>query len=324
MTDLRRRSLFVVSAAAALPGVSRAQAPPGFPARPLRIIVPFPPGGGVDLTARLLADPLSRDLGQPVVVENRGGAGGVIGVEAMSRAAPDGYTLSLTGAGTITAGPHLRRLPYDAAGLQHLTRLVRMPFIVAARTDLPARDLREFVAIARGGQEFRYASGGVGTSQHLTGELFNQKAGLRITHVPYRGTGPALNDLAARMVDIYFGDPATLGLIQQGGARALAVTAPERWPLLPDTPAVTEVVPGYASENWDGIAAPAGTPDEIVSFLHGRIRRVMAQPETRRRFDEAGLSPGTMELAEYRDFLRRDTETWGAVVRAGNIRIDAE
>jgi tripartite-type tricarboxylate transporter receptor subunit TctC len=317
-----RRQLFAAVSAAAMPVASAAQA--AFPQRPIRLIAPFPPGGGVDLTARLLAEPLSRDLGQPVVVENRGGAGGVIGVEAMSRAAPDGYTLSLTGAGTVTAGPHLRRLPYDAPALAHLTRLVRMPFIVAARTDLPARDLHEFLAMARGGREFRYASGGVGTSQHLTGELFNQMAGLRITHVPYRGTGPALNDLAARVVDIYFGDPATLGLIQQGGARALAVTSPERWGLLPDTPAVAEAVPGYASENWYGIAAPPGTPADIVAFLHARILRVMAQPETRRRFDETGLHPATMPLDDYLAFLRTDGETWARVVRAGNIRIDSE
>jgi tripartite-type tricarboxylate transporter receptor subunit TctC len=142
--------------------------------------------------------------------------------------------------------------------------------------------------------------------------------------VPYRGTGPALNDLAARVVDIYFGDPATLGLIQQGGARALAVTSPERWGLLPDTPAVAEAVPGYASENWYGIAAPPGTPADIVAFLHARILRVMAQPETRRRFDETGLHPATMPLDDYLAFLRTDSETWARVVRTGNIRIDSE
>ncbi|NCY25373.1 MAG: tripartite tricarboxylate transporter substrate binding protein [Alphaproteobacteria bacterium] len=208
-----------------------------WPNRPLRIIVPFPPGGGVDLTARLLSEPLARELGQTVVIENRGGAGGVIGVEAMSRAPADGYTLSLTGAGTITAGPHLRRLPYDALGLAHVTMLVRMPFIVAVRSDLPARTLPEFLALARQGG-LRYASGGPGTSQHLTGELFNQMAGLAMEHVPYRGTGPALNDLAARVVDVYYGDPATLALISSGQARAMAVTSAQRWSLLPDTPAV--------------------------------------------------------------------------------------
>jgi tripartite-type tricarboxylate transporter receptor subunit TctC len=293
---------------------------PAWPSRPVRLIAPFPPGGGVDLTARLLAEPLGRALGQTVVVENRGGAGGVIGVEAMSRAAPDGYTLSLTGAGTITAGPHLRRLPYDALGLGHITRLVRMPFILAVRTDLPAANLVEFLALARRGG-LRYASGGPGTSQHLAGELFNQLAGVSIEHVPYRGTGPALNDLAARVVDAYYGDPATLTLIQGGQARAIAVTSAERWSLLPNTPAAIEAVPGYVAENWYGLAAPAGTPEALLDAINAQVLRVMAEPDTKRRFDDAGLHPATLPRAEYLAFLRADSEVWARVVRAGNIRI---
>src|SRR5215213_228976 len=280
-----RRSLL---ASALLPPAAAWAQPGPYPNRPVRLIVPFPPGGGVDLTARLLADPLARELGQPVVVENRGGAGGTIGVEQMARSAPDGYTLSLTGAGTVTAGPHLRRLPYDPFALRHVTRLVRMPFVVAVRTDLPARTLAEFIALGKA-REIRWASGGIGTSQHLAGELFKQMSGLHMAHVPYRGTGPALNDLAAGVVDAYFGDPATLGLIQNGQARAMAVTSPERWPLLPETPAAAEAVPGYRAENWYGLAAPRGTPDEVVSFLSERARRVLSEPGTARRFDEAGL-----------------------------------
>jgi tripartite-type tricarboxylate transporter receptor subunit TctC len=301
---------------------ARAQQGP-YPNRPVRLIVPFPPGGGVDLTARLLADPLARELGQPVVIENRGGAGGTIGVEQMARSAPDGHTLSLTGAGTVTAGPHLRRLPYDPLALRHVTRLVRMPFVVAVRNELPARTLPEFMALGKA-QEIRWASGGIGTSQHLAGELFKQMSGLRMAHVPYRGTGPALNDLAAGVVDAYFGDPATLGLIQNGQARAMAVTSPERWPLLPGTPAAAEAVPGYRAENWYGLAAPPGTPDDIVAFLSEHVRRVLAEPATARRFDEAGLHPAPLPIAEYLAFLRQDSETWGRVVRDGGIRIDSE
>jgi tripartite-type tricarboxylate transporter receptor subunit TctC len=322
---LPRRGLLaaVPMLGASRPAVGLAQGGGPFPNRPLRLIAPFPPGGGVDLTARLLAEPLSREIGQPVVVENRGGAGGAIGVEAMSRSAPDGYTLSLTGAGTVTAGPHLRRLPYDPMALRHVTRLVRMPFVVAARTDLPAATLAEFMELGRR-QEIRWASGGIGTSQHLAGELFKQMSGLRMVHIPYRGTGPALNDLAARVVDAYFGDPATLGLIQNGQARAIAVTSAERWALLPGTPAAAEAVPGYGAENWYGLAAPPGTPEEVVAFLSDRVRRVMAEPATARRFDEAGLHPATMPLPDYLAYLRRDSETWGRVVRDGNIRVDGE
>jgi tripartite-type tricarboxylate transporter receptor subunit TctC len=315
-----RRSLPVL--AALLPAAARAQAG-SYPNRPVRLIVPFPPGGGVDLTARLLAEPLARDIGQPVVIENRGGAGGVIGVEAMARSAADGYTLSLTGAGTVTAGPHLRRLPYDPAALRHVTRLVRMPFIIAVRNDLPAATLAEFMALGRR-QEIRWASGGIGTSQHLAGELFKQMSSLSMVHVPYRGTGPALNDLAARIVDAYFGDPATLGLIQNGQARAIAVTSPERWRLLPETAAAAEAVPGYQAENWYGLAAPPATPEEVVQFLSAHIRKVMAEPGVARRFEDAGLQPATLGLGEYDDYLRHDSETWGRVVRTGNIRVDSD
>lgn len=317
-----RRSLLASALLPLSAAAPRAQPGP-YPNRPVRLVVPFPPGGGVDLTARLLADPLARELGQPVVVENRGGAGGAIGVEQMARSAPDGHTLSLTGAGTVTAGPHLRRLPYDPFALRHVTRLVRMPFVVAVRTDLPALTLAEFVALGRA-REIRWASGGIGTSQHLAGELFKQMSGLLMAHVPYRGTGPALNDLAAGVVDAYFGDPATLGVVRNGQARAMAVTSAERWPLLPGTPAAAEAVPGYRAENWYGLAAPPGTPDDVVSFLSERVRRVLAEPETARRFDEAGLHPAPLPIGEYLAFLRQDSETWGRVVREGGIRVDSD
>lgn len=316
-----RRS--VVAAGLALPALAWSAGAETYPTRPIRMIVPFPPGGGVDLTARLLAEPLQRELGQTIVIENRGGAGGVIGVEAMARAPADGYTLSLTGAGTTTAGPHLRPLPYDAMGLAHVTRLVRMPFILAVRSGLPARSLAEFMALGRGG-DIRWASGGIGTSQHLAGELFRQMSGLAMVHVPYRGTGPALNDLAAGIVDAYFGDPATLTLIRGGQARAMAVTSPERWPLLPETPAAAEAVPGYEAENWYGLAAPPGTPQGVLDTLSTAVRKVLADPATAARFDAAGLHPAPLSIAEYRTFLARDTETWGRVVKAGNIRVDGD
>ncbi len=295
-----------------------------YPEKPIRIIVPFPPGGGVDLTARLLMEPLSKELGQSIMIENKGGAGGIIGVEAMSHAQPDGYTLSLTGAGTLTAGPHLRtKMPYDPLALAQITRLVRMPFIVAVRNDLPAKTLPEFMELAKK-QELRWASGGIGTSQHLAGELFTQMSGLKMIHVPYRGTSPALNDLAAGIVDAYFGDPATLGLIRSGKVRAMAVTSPERWPVLPATPAVAEAVKGYVAENWYGIAAPAGTPKPIVEKLNAAIAKVLAEPDVKKKYDDNGLTPAVLSSADYVDFLKRDSVTWGGVVRKGNIKLDEQ
>ena len=254
-----RRSVLI--AGLALPFAAHAQAK--FPDRPIKIIVPFPPGGGVDMTARLLMEPLSKELGQPIIVENKGGAGGIIGVEAMSHAPPDGYTLSLTGVGTLTAGPHLRKMPYDPMALSQITRLVRMPFIVAVRNDLPAKTLPEFMDLARR-QEIRWASGGIGTSQHLAGELFTQMSGIKMIHVPYRGTGPALNDLAAGIVDAYFGDPATLGLIRGGKARAMAVTSPQRWPVLPDTPAVAERYAKMYDPSFIGVSGDAITTSRMM------------------------------------------------------------
>lgn len=323
MRNTRRQLLgHLLIAALASPFIARAASAQGkYPERPIKIIVPFPPGGGVDLTARLMMEPLSKELGQTIVVENKGGAGGIIGVEAMSHAPPDGYTLSLTGAGTLTAGPHLRKMPYDPMALTQITRLVRMPFIVAVRNDLPARTLPEFMELAKK-QELRWASGGIGTSQHLAGELFTQMSGLKMVHVPYRGTGPALNDLAAGIVDAYFGDPATLGLIRGGKARAMAVTSPDRWPVLPDTPALAEAVKGYEAENWYGLAAPPHTPKPIVDRLNDAIAKVLAQPDVKKKYDENGLTPALLSPADFVAFLKRDSVTWGDVVRKGNIKID--
>ena len=319
MRNTRRQ---ILTAALATPFIARTAFAQGkYPERPIKIIVPFPPGGGVDLTARLMMEPLSKELGQTIVIENKGGAGGIIGVEAMSHAPPDGYTLSLTGAGTLTAGPHLRKMPYDPLALTQITRLVRMPFIVAVRNDLPAKTLPEFMELAKK-QELRWASGGIGTSQHLAGELFTQMSGLKMIHVPYRGTGPALNDLSAGIVDAYFGDPATLGLIRGGKARAMAVTSPERWPVLPDTPALAEAVKGYSAENWYGLAAPPGTPAPIVERLNAAIAKVLAQPDVKKKYDENGLTPALLPPADFVAFLKRDSVTWGDVVRKGNIKLD--
>jgi tripartite-type tricarboxylate transporter receptor subunit TctC len=170
--------------------------------------------------------------------------------------------------------------------------------------------------------EIRWASGGVGTSQHLAGELFAQMSGLKMVHVPYRGTGPALNDLAAGVVDAYFGDPATLGIIKSGKARAMAVTSPDRWPPLPDTPPLGSAVAGYEAWNWYGMDAPPGTPQPIVELLAAVTRKVMAEPEVKKKYDDNGLHPATLSHDEYVAFIKRDSEVWGKVIRTGNIKPD--
>ncbi len=319
---IRRRT--ALAGALALPAVAAsAQAQTKYPDRPVKIIVPFPPGGGVDLTARLLMEPLSKELGQPIVIENKGGAGGLIGVTAMAQSAPDGYTLAVTGVSSMSAGPHLRgdKLPFDPMKFAHITRLVRMPLILAVKNDLPARTLPEFMDLAKK-TEIRWASGGIGTSQHLAGELFTQMSGLKMVHVPYRGTGPALNDLAAGVVDAYFGDPATLGIIKSGKARAMAVTSPDRWPPLPDAPSLGEAVKGYEAWNWYGLDAPPGTPEPIIERLAAAVRRVMAEPDVKKKYDDNGLHPANLSRAEYVAFIKRDSEVWGKVIRTGNIKPD--
>jgi tripartite-type tricarboxylate transporter receptor subunit TctC len=316
---IRRRVL--LAGALALPAAARAQG--RYPERPIKIIVPFPPGGGVDLTARLLMEPLAKELGQTIVVDNKGGAGGLIGVTAMAQSAPDGYTIAVTGVSSMSAGPHLRgdKLPFDPMKFAHITRLVRMPLILAVRSDLPAKTLPEFMELAKQ-TEIRWASGGVGTSQHLAGELFTQMSGLKMVHVPYRGTGPALNDLAAGVVDAYFGDPATLGIIKSGKARAMAVTSPDRWPPLPDAPPLGSAVAGYEAWNWYGMDAPPGTPQPIVDVLATAIRKVMAEPEVKKKYDDNGLHPATLSHDDYVAFIKRDSEVWGKVIRTGNIKPD--
>jgi tripartite-type tricarboxylate transporter receptor subunit TctC len=316
---IRRRGL--LAAALALPAVARAEGK--YPERPIKIIVPFPPGGGVDLTARLLMEPLSKELGQTIIVDNKGGAGGLIGVTAMVQSPPDGYTIAVTGVSSMSAGPHLRgdKLPFDPMKFAHITRLVRMPLILAVRNDLPAKTLPEFMELARR-SEIRWASGGIGTSQHLAGELFAQMSGLKMVHVPYRGTGPALNDLAAGVVDAYFGDPATLGIIKSGKARAMAVTSPERWPPLPETPPLGSAVAGYEAWNWYGMDAPPGTPGPIVELLANAIRKVMAEPDVKKKYDDNGLHPATLSHDDYVAYIRRDSEVWGKVIRTGNIKPD--
>ena len=292
----------------------------GYPNRQVRIIVGFTPGTAPDVAARLLAAKFSDSWGVPVTVEDVTGAGSNIATDRVAKSSPDGYTLLMGGNPSLVINPSLYdKLPFDPMTFAHITRLVRMPLILAVRNDLPAKTLPEFMTLAKS-TEIRWASGGVGTSQHLAGEYFAQMSGLKMIHVPYRGTGPALNDLSAGIVDAYFGDPATLGVIKGGKARAMAVTSPERWPVLPDAPALAEAVPGYEAWNWYGIDAPPGTPDAIVDLLATAIRKVMADPAVKQKYDDNGLHPATLSREEYAAFIKHDAEVWGKVIRTGNIK----
>jgi tripartite-type tricarboxylate transporter receptor subunit TctC len=232
--SVTRRGMFAAGLAAAAAGTAQAQT---FPNRPIRLVVPFAPGGGVDAVGRILAEPLGTLLGQPVVVENRAGAGGAIGVDAVAKSPPDGYTLSLVSPGNMTAGPVVRPTPYDPMALGFVSMVTRSPLLLVCRNGIAAQTLAEFVALVkRQPDAIRFASGGVGTGTHLAGELMNLRLGTRMVHVPYRGTGPALTDLIAGNVDIFFSDASAWPMVQQGQLRLLAVSSARPWQASPQTP----------------------------------------------------------------------------------------
>ena len=314
------RTLLTTGAAAALSLPAQAQA---YPSRPIRLVVPFPPGGGVDGTGRILAEHLAGSLGQPVVIENRAGAGGAIGVDSVAKSEPDGYTIAMVSPGNMTAGPVVRPTPYDPLSLGFITRVVRSPLLLICRKDLEARDLAGFLdLLKRRPDAIRFASGGVGTGTHLAGELLNLRLGVRMVHVPYRGTAPAITDLIAGNVDVFFSDTSAWPVVQQGELRLLAVSSKARWPEAPEVPPVGDAVADFDISNWYGVVAPPGTSETIRDLLAGEIAKVLAKPEVTELLRRLGFQPAPQPPAGFAAFVRTETDTWTAVVRAANIRAD--
>jgi tripartite-type tricarboxylate transporter receptor subunit TctC len=306
--------------AGALPQAARAQA---WPARPIRLVVPFPPGGGVDAVGRMLAEPLGAALGQPVVVENRAGAGGAIGVDSVAKAPPDGYALAMVSPGNMTVGPVVRPTPYDPLALGMVSRVTTSPLLLVCRNSLPAPDLAAFVALLRRQPDaIRFASGGVGTGTHLAGELMNLRLGVRMAHVPYRGTAPALTDLVAGTVDIFFSDTSAWPMVQQGQLRLLAVSSAARWATSPQTPPVASGVADFDILNWYGVVAPPGTPEPIRARLAAEIAKVLAVPRIVELLGRIGFDAAPQPPADFARFVAAETATWRAVVQAANIRAD--
>jgi tripartite-type tricarboxylate transporter receptor subunit TctC len=298
----------------------RAQA---FPNRPIRLVVPFAPGGGVDAVGRIIAEPLGTALGQPVVVENRAGAGGAIGVEAVAKSPPDGYALSMVSPGNMTAGPVVRPTPYDPLSLGFVTMTARSPLLLVARNGFRAQNLQDFMMLVRREPDaVRFASAGVGTGTHLAVELLNLRLGVRMEHVPYRGTGPVLTDMLAGNVDVFFSDASAWPMVQQGQLRLLAVSSAARWASSPQTPAVNDTVPDFDISNWYGVVAPPGTPEPIRSRLAEEIGKIIMRPEVAETLDRIGFQPAPMAPAEFAAFVRTEFETWRSVVQAANIRVD--
>jgi tripartite-type tricarboxylate transporter receptor subunit TctC len=308
----------------ALAGSAHAQ---GYPAKPIRIIVPFAPGGNVDITARLVAPGLGEALGQPVIVENKPGAGGTIGADAVAKSAPDGYTLLMGSNSTFSVAPSLYpRNPCDPIrDFAPVSMIATAPFVLVVNPGLPAKDARELVALAKAAPgNLTMSSAGTGSSNHLVGELFQEISGARFTHVPYKGSGQALTDLMGGQVNLHFDQITSASSHIQGGKlRALLVTAPRRVPMLPDVPTAAEA--GYAAfeaTNVTGLIAPAGTPREIVDKLNGAVQKVISQPAVRARFAEIGAEATGGTPQEFAAYIRDDLSKWSRIVKDAHVTVE--
>jgi tripartite-type tricarboxylate transporter receptor subunit TctC len=292
-----------------------------YPGKSIRMVVGFPPGGFVDFTARLVSAPLAVAVGQPIVVENRAGAGGIVGTEIVARAAPDGYTLTVGSAGTHGVNQSLyRRLPYNVLrDFQPIARLADAPSILAVHPSLPAHSVKDLIALARAKPgQINYASAGSGTSTHLAAVLFEHLARVKMVHVPFKGGGPAIVALLAGEVPVTFGTAASVSpQTKAGKLRALAVTAGQRSAVLPDLPTIAESgLPAYEMLNWLGMFAPAGTPRAIVDKLASESLRITRLPEIIARFNAQGAEPAPLATDEFASFVKREVEKWAKVVAA--------
>jgi tripartite-type tricarboxylate transporter receptor subunit TctC len=298
-----------------------------YPSKPIRMIVPFAPGGNVDITARTVAPGLSQILGQQVVVENRAGAGGVIGTDVVAKSAPDGYTILMASSSVMTNGPALYpKLPYDILrDVAAVGRVAVVPLAIVVHPSLPARNTREFIAIAKSqGGKLLMANTGVGTTNHLITELFMIRTGARMNLIPYKGSGPALADLVAGHVYSHVDQiSSALPYIQSGRIRGIAVTTAKRAAVLPDLPTLAESgVPGFDASTVTGILAPAKTPREIVQKLNGALGQVLAQAQVKERFATLGAEVQPSSSEELAAWIREDLAVWVKVVKQAGIKIE--
>jgi tripartite-type tricarboxylate transporter receptor subunit TctC len=318
----RRQLLHLAAGAAALPRAARAQA---YPTRPVRIIVGFPAAGVVDILARLMGQWLSERLGRSFIVENRPGASGNIGTEAVVRAPADGYTLLLVGAVNAISATLYDNLNFNfSRDIAPVASLIRVPLVMEVNPMVPAKSVPEFIAYAKANAgKINMASAGNGTSQHVAGELFKMMAGVNMVHVPYRGGAPAITDLIGGQVQIMF-DVMTSSIesIRAGKLRALAVTTAHRSEALPEVPTVGDFVPGYEVSTWLGVGAPRNTPGEIVEQLNKEINAALADPRMTTRFAELGGTPFPGSPGDFGKHIADETNKWGKVIRAANIKAD--
>ena len=295
-----------------------------YPKRPVRVIVCVPAGGGVDTVTRIVADKLGQKLGQPVVVENRTGQSGNIGAEYVYGSAPDGYTLLASQPAPLTVNVLLyKKINFDPTAFVPLAIMTAIPNTLTVRPDFPAKNMHEFIAYAKAHPNtLNYASQGTGTTSHLTAELFSTKTGIKMLHVPYRGTAPAINDLISSHVDLMFTEMASAIEMHRGGrARILAVSAHERSPLLPEIPTFIESgVPDFISDTWNAISAPPKTPPAIVARLNAAIVDVLKMPDVQERLRKINTTPQQTTLEQAAKVVKDDTARWAAVIKAADIK----
>ncbi len=317
--------LALIAAVAALSAAPQANAQ-DYPNRPIKIIVCLPPGGGVDTVTRIIADKLAQKLGQPVVVENKGGQSGNVGAEAVWISEPDGYTLLASQPAPITTSPLLfKKLAYDPTTFVPVAVMSTIPNTLLVRPDFPAKNMAEFIAYAKANPgKLNYASQGNGTTSHLTGVMFDKAAGTKMNHIPYRGTAPAINDLLGGHVDLFFNELATsVELHKSGNAKILAVATEKRIPELADIPTMNEAgLPGFISDTWNAISAPPKTPAPIVAKLNAAINEVLKMPEIKAHYERMHLQAGGGTPQDMAKVVKTDTERWGAVIKSTNLTIE--
>jgi tripartite-type tricarboxylate transporter receptor subunit TctC len=318
-----RAGAFVLAACLSSPVTAQEQS---YPARPVRFLIPVPPGGGADMLGRLVAQKLSESWGQMVVIDNRGGASGTIAVDLAAKAAPDGHTLVMGLIASITIAPSLGKIPYDpVTDLAPVTLLAVAQNILVVHPSLPAASVKELIALLKSRPgHYQYASAGNGTSPHLSAELLKMMAGVDMGHVPYKGAGPALLDLAAGRVGIYFGSlPSTMPVVKSGKLRVLAVSGSRRSTMAPELPTVSEAgVPGFESMQWYGVLAPARTPAVILDRLNRDMVRLLNIPDARDRLLGRGFEVVAGSRKEFGDFIKAEIAKWARVIKQAGIRAD--
>jgi tripartite-type tricarboxylate transporter receptor subunit TctC len=325
MKFARRRFLQLVAGAAVLPAVSDVARAETYPARPIRLIIGYTPGGSADLTARLMGQWLSERLGQPFVIENRPGGGTNIATEAVVRAEPDGYTVLLVAPANAINATLYEKLNFNfLRDIDPIAGIIRFPNVVAVNPSLPVKSIPELIAYAKANPgKLNMASSGNGSTIHMSGELFKMMTGIDMVHVPYRGGAPALTDLISGQVQVMFDNiPTCAEHVKSGKLRGLAITSTTRSEVLPDLPPVADFLPGYEASAWYGFGAPKGTPPEIIARLNKETNAVLADATAKKRFAELGafLLPGS--AADFGKLLADETEKWGKVVKFSGARVD--